>query len=178
MVNFSDEDKAEMQSNYFAEGIHKVKIGAFEFATTDKGQEYAEFTVYDPAQDERQASVRFWFTKPGGRKYAFNILRGIFVHNAPEDKKDATREKFNSITNTQELEKACNMLAGKECWLQVYADGTYESQGKLKTNYARDIFGYEPSPKPSQAEKDGSTVDRMTVTDENGNEQTVADFDI
>jgi hypothetical protein len=176
MVDFSDAHKAERSTNYFGEGIHKVLIESFVFDTTPKNQEYVEITVVDPENDERTASTRFWFTTDGAINYAFNILRGIFVHNAPDDKKDATRDKFNKISNTTELEKQMDMLIGKECWLQVYQQGTYAGKdGTPRPNYNRDIYGYEPAAKDTQADIDAAKGP-ITVTDENGHEQTVAEF--
>lgn len=172
MVQFSDAHKAERSTNYFEEGIHEVVISSFVFDTTPKKQEYVEIEVIDPTNEERTASTRFWFTTDGAINYAFNILRGIFVHNAPDDKKDAVRAKFDKIADTDELEKEMNMLIGKKCWLQVYADGTYiDKNGNSKPNFNRDIYGYEPSPK-AKAE-DNQTI---TVQDENGQDQQVSAF--
>ena len=174
MVKFSDAHKAERSTNYFEEGIHQVKIGAFEFATTEKKQEYLEVEVYDPLNDERTAKARFWFTTDGAINYAFNILRGIFVHNAPEDKKDAVRAKFDAIEDTTQLEKEMNMLIGKDCWLQVYADGVYtDKNGNQKPNFNRDIYGYAPAEKAKAPTGDNQNI---TVTDDDGNEQQVSAF--
>jgi hypothetical protein len=175
MADFSEDDKVEQSGNFFPEGIHEVKISSFVFDVTPKNQEFCEIEVFNPANENQVAQTRFWFTTPGGRKYAFNILRGIFVHNAPDDKKDAVREKFNSIKNTTELEKEMKMLIGKDCWLQVYADGTYESNGKMKTNYARDIYGYVPAAKETAAEQDAARGP-ITVQNEDGTETQVSAF--
>lgn len=171
MVKFSDAHKAERSTNYFEEGIHEVKISSFFFDKTAKGQEFVEVEVIDPLNEERTASTRFWFTTDGAINYAFNILRGIFVHNAPENKKDEVRTKFDSIADTDQLEKEMNMLIGKDCWLQVYADGTYiDKNGNSKPNFSRDIYGYKPSPK--------ATVETgpLVLEDEAGAEQTMAAF--
>jgi hypothetical protein len=175
MVDFSDAHKAERNTNYFEEGIHKVQIASFIFDKTAKGQDFCEIEVIDPQNDERSAKTRFWFTTDGAINYAFNILRGIFVHNAPEDKKDAVRDKFNKIANTDELEKQMDMLIGKECWLQVYVDGTYMSNGVAKPNFNRDIYGYAPAAKDTVADQEAARGP-ITVKDDDGNEQQIADF--
>lgn len=151
MVKFNDEHKEESQGNYFGQGVHKVQIMLVEFGKTDDGKEFGEFTVVDPENDDRQDRVRLWFTTDKAVKFSFSTLRNIFVHNAPEDKKDAVREKFNALKDTEELEVACQKtLIGKECWYTVYEDPerTYTNdKGELKHSFNRNIYGYEPKPR-------------------------------
>lgn len=153
MADFNDSHKEEMGGNYFEEGIHLVKVMLVEFDETDKGKEYIELTLSDDEGD-KEAKVRMWFTTDGAIKYTFNTLRAIFVHNADEGKKDEVRTKFDSLKNTEELDKACQkMLIGKECWLQVSQKGTYlDGQGNPRPNYDRNIYGYEPSPRVNTEE--------------------------
>lgn len=150
MADFSDEDKKERSNNYFEEGVHEVKIAVVAFDKTADGKEFAEFTVMGKdADDSRSGTARVWFTTPEAKNYAFNIIRGIFVHNAPDDKKDAVRDSINKIKNTEELEKACEKLIEKEAWYLVQkSDRTYtNSNGETKNSYNRDIYGYKPAPK-------------------------------
>lgn len=146
MAQFTDEHKKEQSSNFFPEGIHKVKIVAVEFGTTDSDKEYAEFNVVD--DDGREGSARMWFTTDAAIGFSFNVIRGIFVHNAPEGQKDKMRDKIDKLADTEALAKACEMLAGKECWYQVVQEGSYiNGQGDTKPSYNRNVFGYEPSPR-------------------------------
>lgn len=147
MAKFTADHKKDRSSNYFDEGIHKVKIAGVEFDELDDGREFAEFTVVD--EDDREGTARLWFSSDAAINYSFNIIRGIFVHNAPENKKDAVRESFDKIEDTEQLEKSINeLLIGGECWYQVSkSDRTYESNGQIKHSYDRNIYGYEPAPK-------------------------------
>lgn len=150
MADFNAEHKEEMGGSYFPVGIHKVQIMLFDFGVTEKDQEYVEITVVDPEDDERTAKTRLWFTTDGAIKYTFNVIRTIFVHNAPEKSKDAMRKKVDELKNTKELEKACDKLIGKEAWLQVWEDPerTYiDNSGKERPSINRDITGYEPKPR-------------------------------
>lgn len=137
-----------MSGKYFDTGVHKVAIRLFEFDTDEKDREYVDVSVTDPETEEKEATVRFWFHTDGAIKYSFNMLRDIFVHNAEDNKKDEVRAKFDALPNTTELEKACaKMLIGKEAFLRVSkSDRTYESQGKIKNSYDRELYGHEVEP--------------------------------
>lgn len=180
MADFTEEDKVERQGGkFFDEGIHEVKVGQVVFDKMDDGREYAEFTVFDPEDNDRTASTRFWFHTSGARSYAFGQIRNMFVHNAPEADKEKVREKFNKIKNTAELEAAIEkVLVGQaaQVWLQVYQDGTYKKDGEDKPSYNRDIFGYKPQPKQTPADKAAGTMDGITVVDDDGNDKVISDF--
>lgn len=156
MVKFTDEDKEEFNNTYFEQGVHKVKIGKIEFDKTQDNREFAEFTLIGEGGEED--SVRVWFHTPGARKYSFNTIRSIFVHNAPKAKKDEVRKKFDALPDTEELDKACQkMIVGQECWFSVYEDPnrtyTVEATGEIKNSYKKNIYGFEPDPqyvKPSK----------------------------
>lgn len=153
MADFTDAHKEETNGQYFEEGIHLVKVMLVEVGETANDKEYIEITVSDDEGD-REARVRMWLTTDGAIKFTFDAIRAIFVHNAEEAKKDEIKTKFNSLKNTGELDSACQkMLIGKECWLQVYQEGTYlDNTGKLRANFNRNITGYEPSPRLSNTE--------------------------
>lgn len=154
MVKFNDEHKVE-GGQYFELGVHKVKIMLVEFAKTEdkEPREYVEFTVVHPENDELEAKARLWFTTDKAIKYTFGIIRGIFTHNAPEDKKQAIREKVDAVKDTDELDKLCQLLVGKECWLEVAEDPTrtYEKDGEVKPSINRNITGYVPTPRKVSA---------------------------
>ena len=152
-ATFSDTEKEEKSFNYFEQGVHKVQISGVEFGfTEDKDEkEYCEITVVDPDNAEKTDKVRLWFHSEGARSYSFSTLRAIFVHNAPEDKKDEIRAKFNAIKGTEDLEKACQkMLPGKEAWFSTYESETRtytDESGKTRKSFDKNITGYEPKPK-------------------------------
>lgn len=158
MVKFSDEHKAEPESNYFAEGVHKVKISGVEFDETEKGQPYAEFTVVDETGN-KEDSVRMWFTTDKAINYTFNIIRGIFVHNAPADRKDEMRDAIDALEDTDALEAACQKhLIGKECWFKVEKDPsrTYPGRdGTPKPSFNKNIYGYNPQPETATVPNEG-----------------------
>lgn len=153
MADFTDEHKEEMGGDFFGQGVHKVQIQTIEFGETegDAPKEFVEFTVVDPENAERTGKARLWFHTDGAIKYSFNTIRTIFVHNAPEDKKDDVRAKFDALKNTEELDKACQkMLIGKEAWYSVYEnpERTYPgADGSPKNSYDKNITGYEPKPR-------------------------------
>lgn len=157
MVKFNDAHKAE-SGQYFEMGVHKVKIATVEFGKTDdkEPREYVEFTVVDDLDSENpiEAKARLWFTTDKAIKYTFGIIRGIFTHNAPEDKKQAIREKVDAVKDTDELDKLCQLLIGKEAWLEVSEDDTrtYTNEaGETKPSINRNITGYAPTPKKISA---------------------------
>lgn len=155
MVDFSDKHKEEMGGEYFELGVHKVKIMLVVFDKTEEKEprEFVDFTVTDESET-KEARVRLWFTTEGAIKYTFNIIRGIFVHNTPEAKKQAIREKVDATKNTEELDKLCQLLVGKEAWLEVSEDPerTYQNDaGETKPSINRKLTGYEPSPKKVSA---------------------------
>jgi hypothetical protein len=180
MVKFSDEHKVE-GGKYFELGVHKVQIAGVEFGKTEdkEPREYVEFTVVDDLNNENavEAKARLWFTTDKAIKYTFGIIRGIFVHNAPEDKKQAIREKVDAVKDTDELDKLCQLLIGKEAWLEVSEDATrtYQNEaGETKPSINRNITGYEPTPKKVSAPAAEASA---APVDENGNSDDVmADF--
>lgn len=160
MVKFTDEHRQD-NGNFFDEGAHKVTIEDVTFGTTDDGKEYAEFSVFDQQNHELKDKARVWFTTDKAIKFSFGIIRGIFIHNCPEEKKDALRESLQKIKDTEELAKICVSLRGKEAWFTLYkSDRTYtNASGDIKNSYDRGIWGYEPStPKKSDAANAPDTV--------------------
>lgn len=152
-AKFTDTVKEEKSFNYFEQGVHKVQISSVEFGFDDEGKEYCDVTVVDPDNGEKTDSVRLWFHTEGSQAFSFSTLRAIFVHNAPEDKKDGVRENFNTkINGTEDLEAACKkMLPGKEAWFSIYESETRtytDKNGTVRKSYDKNITGYEPKAKP------------------------------
>lgn len=174
MAKFSKEHMTEMSSGkYFSEGIHKVKIAGVTFDKTDGGKEFAEFTVVsDDGQQEDTARV--WFTTDKAMQYALTVIRGIFVHNTPEKDKEKTREKFDAIEDTEQLEKACQNLIGKEAWFTTYKDHTrmYTAKdGTQKPSFQRNIYGYEPKPQVIQQEPVAQSAEDLKMPAGSDDEQ-------
>lgn len=160
MADFTDEDKKERTTDYFEEGVHEVEIAVVSFGKTSDDKEFAEFTVAGSGDDARTGTARVWFTTPAAKNYSFGIIRSIFVHNTPEEKRDATRERINKIKNTAELEEACEALMGKKCWYSVAkSERTYTNEaGETKNSYDKNVYGYKPAPKtitPVETAQDG-----------------------
>jgi hypothetical protein len=185
MVKFSDDDKkvSEFSGNkYFEEGVHPVKISTVDLDKTKDGKEFIAFGVVDSmdADNEHEDEVRFWFSSPGAINFSFNRIREIFVHNSPEDKKDDTRKKFDAITDTEKLEEACRkVLIGKEAWLSVVQNPnrTYQnSAGETKNSFDKNLTGYVPTPKKLSGDAPADNTKPITVTDDDGNEQQIAEF--
>lgn len=180
MVKFSDAHKAE-SGQYFELGVHKVQIAGVEFGKTEdkEPREYVEFTVVDDLNSENavEAKARLWFTTDKAIKYTFGIIRGIFTHNAPEDKKQAIREKVDAVKDTDELAKLTDLLVGKECWLEVSEDPTRtytNDAGETKPSINRNITGYAPTPKKVSAPAVESNAAPTTAG--NADEDVMADF--
>ena len=180
MVKFGDEDKQEIApvtNGFFDEGVYPVQIVSVLGGVTDKGSEFFEFELTD--DDGREGKARLYFTD-ASKKYSFNTIRGIFVHNTAEEKRDAVRERVNACEDTKDLLKICEALRGKSAWLLVqYTGDTYTSDktGKVYKNVNRNLYHYEPSftPTPVADEPSTSTAkDTMgggdEVTDENVDE--------
>lgn len=161
-MKFTDEQKQvkEFSQNWFGFGVHKVQIGLVENGGTEEGEkEYIEVTVMDPNDGEITDTARVWFTTDNAANYSFNTLRQIYVHNAPEDKKDEARDTFDKVADTDEITALMNeKLIGKECWFSKYPspDRTYQAQdGSVKKSIDKNIYGYEPKEKPELLPKDG-----------------------
>jgi hypothetical protein len=179
MVKFNDDHKQEM-GNYFEFGVHEVKIGLVEFGKTEdkEPREYVEFTVVDDLNSEnpKEAKARMWFTTEKAIKYTFSIIRGLFTHNAPDDKKDAIKEQVNKVSDTTEMEKLCQKLVGKDAYLEVSEDPsrtyTDKKSGEEKKSINRNITGYKPTPKAVTAAPAATTA----PSSEAGDDSPMADF--
>lgn len=169
-AKFSDTVKEEKSFNYFEQGVHKVQISAVEFGFTEdkEEKEFCEITVVDPDNGEKTDKIRLWFHTEGAQAFSFSTLRAIFVHNAPEDKKDGVRTKFNALNGTEELEKACQkMLPGKEAWFSIYESDTRtytDESGKVRKSFDKNITGYEPKPKVGNTVTVGEGEAKVTGT--------------
>lgn len=156
---FSDEDKVVNEfsdQNWFGFGVHKVKIGLIEHGETENGKEYVEFTVL--GDNEEEDTARVWFTTQKAANYSFNICRQIYVHNAPEAKKDEARDGFDALPDAEAMVAMMNeKLIGGECWFTKYPspDRTYQAQdGSIKKSIDKNVFGYEPKLRTDLMPKD------------------------
>lgn len=163
-MKFTDEHKTVKEfsdANWFDFGVHKVKIAQIELGETDGGKEYLEFTVI--GGNEEEDTARVWFTTDKAINYSINVVRQIYVHNAPEDKKDAAKETFDSVADLEALHKLLNeKLVGGECWFTKYQspDRTYTAQdGSVRKSVDKNIMGYEPKPRTDLLAKVDDVVD-------------------
>lgn len=148
-MKFNDDMKKEYSNDYFGWGVHRVLIGEVENGGTEEGEkEYVEVTVMDPDNGDITDKARVWFTTEAAQLYSFNTLRNIYVHNAPEAKKEAARKEFDAVGDTTELCALMNLrLIGKECWFTKYPDPkrTYVGQdGVTRKSVNKNVLGYEP----------------------------------
>lgn len=148
-MKFTDENKHVKdfgEQTWLGFGVHKVKIALIELAETDAKKEYIEVTVL--GENEEEDTARVWFTSDKAANYSFNVLRSIYVHNAPEAKKDAARDAMDGVDGTESMVKLLNeKLIGGECWFTKYPDPTrtYTAQdGSIKQSINKNIYGYEP----------------------------------
>lgn len=176
-MKFNADHKKEINSNgYFKEGVHRVKIADIGSGKTDKGTDYIEFFLL--GENGEEDAARIWFTDKSA-VYSFNNIRNIFVHNAPEDKKDHTRNAIDALEDTESLAKACEMLKGKECWFSVYknADRPYMAKdGSMKPSFDKNIYGYAPTEKDTEADMIAGKAEDLEFKDGNGNTNKVTAF--
>lgn len=166
-MKFTDEilENVDRQpSKYFDIGTHKVVIGLISAGTNDNGKEYIEFTVFDPADNERTGTARLWFTSEKAAGYAISIISTIFVHNTPEEKRDALRAALKKLTDTVALlDIAQKKLIGKEAFYVVEEDPvrTYTNKnGDTVPSVNRNIYGYDMKAKETKsAESEQAEID-------------------
>lgn len=145
-MDFNASHKEEV-SSYLGFGVHKVKILGFNLGGTGEGEkEYVEvgFVSEDGAFEDK---ARVWFSTDNAAKFSFNTLRTIFLHNCPEEKRDAARKAIDAVASTAKLvEMLESKLIGKEMWATKYLDPkrTYEKNGRTFQSINTNIYGYEP----------------------------------
>lgn len=151
-MDFTSEHKKESNfGKYFSFGPHRVTILGFNHEGTGEGEkEYVEVGFTDQETEQKEGKVRLYFNTAGNAPISFDTLRQIYVHNAPEDKKDVARDSFNEVPNTVEMVKLLNKnLIGKEMWYTKYYDktATYEKEGQTYRSIRENVMGYEPKVK-------------------------------
>lgn len=152
-MKFSNDNKEvkEFNSNYFDYGVHKVLVSDVTLGGTGEGEkEFIEVEVVDPGDLEVKDSARVWFTSDKAINYSFNVLRQIFVHCAPEEKKDEARAMFDKIGDTDTLTQIMEKCKGRQIWFTKYPnpDRTYTNQaGETKASIDKNVMGYEPKVK-------------------------------
>lgn len=156
-MKLNDENKTvtEFNQNWFGFGVHKVHVGLIELGETEAGKEFIEVTLL--GDNEEEDTARVWFTSDKAANYSFNVLRQIFVHNAPEDKKDKARDEIDAITDTKALAELLQKIVGGECWFTKYPspDRTYQAKdGSTKKSIDKNIMGYEPKLREDLMPKD------------------------
>jgi hypothetical protein len=144
---FSDEAKTFQgggDGNWFGFGVHEVTIGEVTEGQTDSGTDFIEFTLL--GDNEEEDTARVWLTEKS-EKYSFRTLKDIYVHCAPEAKKQAARESFDAAEDSTAVVELLQNCIGKKCWFTKYPDPkrTYEaSDGTIKKSINKNIYGYAP----------------------------------
>lgn len=136
-------------NQYIPFGVSKVKLNIANADKTDGGAEYIEVHVID--ENGAEDSARLWFTTPGSANFSFNVLRQIIIHNTPEAKRDAMKEKIQKLPDTDAMAALLiETCVGKELWFTKYYDPTrtYEKDGQVKRSINKNVMGYEPKLKP------------------------------
>lgn len=150
MAKFTDEDKAvkEFNDNNFRFGVHKVAL--MQFDLTEKGdKECVEIFVTGENGEEDSAVV--WLSTPAARNYTFNVLRGIYVHNAPEEHKDEARDTFDALVDPESMVQLLNeKLIGGEAWFTKLYDPerTYTNDKGTFRSVNKNVYGYQPKDRP------------------------------
>lgn len=168
-MEFNDAHKEvkEYSSNYFSFGVHRVTIESFGLGTTDDGKEYVEAFFFDPENVDCKDSARLWFTTDKGINNSFNTLRSIFVHNAPEEKKDDARAVMDKVKNTAQMVEILNKtLPGKEMWFTKFFDPerTFTGKdGKVYRSTNKNVYGFRPKEKPDLMPKKDADKDAITA---------------
>lgn len=173
-MEFTPEIKeVKERSTYFDFGVHNVQIVTLSLDKTPDGKEFVEIFFADKVDNMMQDSARLWFTTTKSANFAFNTLRSIYVHNAPEAKKDAARATIDKMPNTAALvEELKSKLVGKECWFTRYLDPTRTytgADGIEKKSINKNVYGYEPKLQPEllpdSAVKSAEAVFGVKATD-------------
>lgn len=143
---FSDEAKAFEGNggNWFGFGVHEVKIGTVTEGTTDSGTDYIEFEVF--GENDEEDTARVWLTEKS-EKYSFRTLKDIYVHCAPEAKKEAARKSFDAAEDSTAVVELLQNCIGKQIWFTKYPDPTrtyLNANGETKQSINKNIYGYQP----------------------------------
>jgi hypothetical protein len=127
-------------------GVHEVKLMLVEAGTTNAGKEYVQFNLADDGGAE--GSARVWFTTDKAANFRFNVMRQVFVHCAPEAKKDDARNQMDKVEDSDQAVKLLNeKCIGKQIWFTKYINpgNTYTDQsGATKQSVNTSVYGYKP----------------------------------
>lgn len=175
-IQFSEAEKEEMtfKDTFFKYGVHKVQVDGRAIERDDQDRAYMEIGVVDPDNSDITTTVRMWLHTEGARKFTFNTLRNIYVHNAPEDQKEAARKTFDAIKDGTDLLVALDKVIGGEAWIDVYPDPerTYQNaKGETKPSINTNIYGYEPKLKPELIPDTQKQVDPADFPEGDANDE-------
>lgn len=151
MVKFSKEDKEEVQyTDRIPFGVTPVQITLVTEEEPDNGAPFLEVSVIEP-QSGAEENVRLYMSD-NARKYTFNTIKAIAVHNVPEDKKDAVRSAIDNVEDSEAFVNLINeKMIGNEAWFTKYYDPerTYTGKdGKSYKSVNTNLWGFEPKLKP------------------------------
>lgn len=158
-MKFSDDNKQVSEQgdgNWLGFGVHVVALSGIEAGKTEaKGAEFVEFTVM--GENGEEDTARVWFSTDKAANYSFNIMRQIYVHCAPEAKKDAARAEMDAVNDSDEAVALMQKCIGKKVWFTKYPNPTrtYVNQaGETKKSIDKNVLGYEPKLREDLMPKD------------------------
>lgn len=161
-VQLEDKDMAERKP-YFEAGVHEVYITDLKAVKPESGAEYLEATVL--GENDATDNIRLYISEKAAPYTLANLAR-IAVHNKEgETDKQAVREAFKKITDTDQLdEKFLGRFKDMQAWIL-----TEEDLNAPKPNggyYLRSsLFSYPPKPSNNAAKatteqiKNGEPID-------------------
>lgn len=145
-----DKDFESKAGNYFGVGVYEVQLVALKPVTPDSGAPYINVTVR--GEEDQEADLRLYISDAAA-PYTIANLGRIAVHNQEgETKKQAIRDSFKKIDDTDKLtEKFLSNMVNMQAWIL----GEEDVKGKQKPNggyYIRyNLYSYEPTPKKQTA---------------------------
>ena len=163
-VQLEDKDFAERKP-YFEEGDHEVYITEIKRGVVTGDQKpYLEVSVL--GESDQTDNIRLYISEAAA-PYTLAHLGRIAVHNETTEKgKEAAREKFKKITDTDELtDEFLKNFKDSQAWIR-----TEEDTNAPKPNggfYLRSqLFSWKPQPKTTTIKQDiegGKPVDLSEI---------------
>lgn len=143
-VSIEDKDMAERKP-YFGVGVHEVYIEKIKSEKPEKGAPFFSVEVLGSVNDlEVRDDVRLYISEAAAPYTLANLAR-IAVHNKQTEKeKDAVREAFKAITDTDEIDqKFLDKFKDMQAWILVEEDmGSPKPNGGYYTRAS--LYSYKP----------------------------------
>ena len=145
------------KSNFFGEGVYKVKITKVEAGSTQGGSDYFQF-YFVGTEGQAESWGRMWLT-PKSYEYTARNIRAIAVHNCESDeRKDEMRKYFDEkVRGGNDLLTIARALVerGAECWIERTKQDEpydYREDGTPKYGYNVNFRAYDPTKSQEEVE--------------------------